>query len=191
MSIKIYEGWRWPVSEGLFPILNLLDMACKKTIENELKETAIRMKITDNSRARYETAHFLARVTQEARMTLRRLAGDMNMIFFIRETNGYYLMIPEDNRLDFRFVNKALAKYEYPYWDNSDMPEGMSEEDWKVRGEVWMRDWQPGTPSVMFSVLPITDPFMDICNILCPDESGKPVSDDYWQVEKDETKGGK
>jgi hypothetical protein len=48
---------------------------------------------------------------------------------------------------------------EYPYWDNSDEPEGMDYEDWKLRGKEWedaMKDeFIPSFNSLSFS--PSTD----------------------------------
>lgn len=185
MSINIYNGWRWPVSEGLFPVLGLLKTACIKVITNHLKQTAVRMKITDNYSARLELADYLGKITQMARTLLERNSGDLNMVFFIREADSYYLMLPEDNRIDFTLVNKALAKYTFDYYDNRDKPKDISYNDWEARGEIWTKGWNSKSPRVEFPILTMSAPSMQIREILCPELFGKAVRKNYWTVPKE------
>ena len=185
MSIKIYEGWRWPVTDGLFSVLELLQTACLETITKQLKRIVVRMEITDNKMARLELVDYLGKITQMARTSLSRVAGDMNMIFFIREADGYYLMMPEDNHYDFTLVKKALSKYQYDYYDNSDKPVGISDEGWGAREEVWTKGWKPKSPCVEFPILTMTAPSMQIREILCPELFVKVMPKNYWDVPKE------
>ena len=183
MSIKIYKGWRWPSSDGFFPVIKLLQDACKKTIENQLKKLVIEMDMVDNIKGRVETAYLLSETTKMARTTLVRTRGDMNMVFFIREAAGHYLMMPEDSRRDSTLVDTVLGKYYYGFWNNADKPKNISKKDWSARGEFWKKYWKPATPCVTFSALDAADPFIEIFDILCPDTFGKKIPKDYWTVE--------
>lgn len=183
MSVKIYTAWRWHKKHGLMAVSGKIERAAKEEVRKTVRKMVRDANIQDNRSARYKMSDLLTSITKTAFVSLRRDPFDLNSVFMVRETPTHYLCIPTDGwNYKFEYMKSIKEVEAYGYWDNTDMPEGMTTREWKARGKVWDKYWNPGRPTIQFSALDITDPSMEFLDMLVPDMfSSKKITSDYWE----------
>jgi len=182
MSTKIYQAWRWPKALGVFAVTSKIEAAAKKEVGKRLRKLVRNAKIEDNRKARWEIASMLSSVTKISTVSLRIDPYDMNIVFMLREAPEHYLCMPTNGRDRFEFMKDIEGVEEFGYWDNTDRPDGMTQEEWDARGKLWDDYWKPEQPSLQFSALSILDPSIEITEMLAPDFfEGKKLPEDYWE----------
>ncbi len=182
MSVKIYQAWRWPKELGVFAVTSKIEAAAKKEVEKRLRKLVRDAHIEDNRRARWEISAMLSSVTKLSTTSLRIDPYDMNIVFMVREAPQHYLCMPTNGRDRFEFMKSIEGVEEFGYWNNTDKPEEISQEDWDARGQFWDDYWKPEQPSIQFSALSILDPGMEITEMLVPDFfREKKLPANYWE----------
>jgi hypothetical protein len=135
----------------------------------------------DNSAGRMELARLLGKHTQLATTDMRRNPFDMNYIYYVRKAGDFFLCLPADNHMGYKFLEGIPGLEEYRYWNNTDIPKGMSKEDWDARGVFWDEHWDPESASVQIAALSIMDPGLEILRIMMPEIGNKAVETGYWE----------
>ena len=145
MSTKIYNAYRFPKTLGLFDVMN-------KVKEDGLKVVKHRMRhyydvIIEQGKTVEETHDIIIKLYKEAVVSTENNPFNFDMQIGIHEYKNYYYLIPygvvDYGRWDFLDTNPQLG--EFGYYDNTDKPQNISDEDWDERGRIWNAidiDWQ-------------------------------------------------
>lgn len=158
MSDKIYEAYRFPRSR-LDEFLVVFRKHCFKKlkaliVDFKMKKKflrEIRKEVVGKNRKVYrmildidlQFMHFLARGMIASKRSEHDFF-DLDCSCNLWMDDEWCYMIPYVGRLK---LAKGKPRWweTYGYWNNVDMPRGMSEERWKARGEIWNRialdDW--------------------------------------------------
>jgi hypothetical protein len=169
MSTKIYSGLRLPFSD-IRKVLTVLDevgvrydkLSRRVQVERLAKQTVeiIDMKWywPEKLTERFETVDFsnplsvasqrIAQAKDGIRKTgIRNPEFDDEFEVVIFPGRGHTLMIPYcENPAYFKLLKDHPKVEEYGYWDNVDMPEGMTAKRWKLRRDTWEKA-MPGSIS--------------------------------------------
>lgn len=185
MSVKIYQAWRWKKELGVFPVIGKIQVAARKEIEKQLRKLVRYTNIGNNRRARWEMASMLSWTTRISTTSQYINPYGINIVFLLRETPEHYLCMPLHPRDDFNFIKDIEGVEEFGYWDNTDRPVGISQEDWEARRQFWIDHWKPERPCIQFSALNIQNPEMEITEMLVPEGfREEELPEDYWEVDQ-------
>lgn len=69
---------------------------------------------------------------------------DMSILFSGKHTLA---LVHHDSNVIMDWFAKQPKVEEFPYWDNTDQPKGMSRKAWKARGKIWDRALPTGVPA--------------------------------------------
>jgi hypothetical protein len=189
MSTKIYVAWRWHRCHGLFDMTRRINEAAREEIRLILRKTVRDAKIEDNKQVRYEILQHLCQHIRVAAVSTLRDVYDINYRFMVKRAASYFLCMPTNQHRDYKFLAGIPYLETYPYWDNTDRPDGVSQRAWNARGKFWAKYWLPGANTIEFSPLCQEDPFPDLRPILVPDLFGKKqLSKNYWKDKNKEQK---
>lgn len=91
-------------------------------------------------RERYAKSRYLYSMYKEQLTNPYKDFFDLDVSFTIHEHCGDLYLIPYCScmmRDVFKFLDETKYVTDYSYWDNSDLPDGMSALEWDKRGAVW------------------------------------------------------
>jgi hypothetical protein len=154
MSLKAYYAYR--IKKGHNPFLVLFDLKKKAqaTAKAEMKRIywewmdnpACHAEIREVLKSKedkqltpFDCGHFLKEMYKETITSPYKNPWDLDLFLVVHEHQGRVYITPRGG--SFIRLEEILAAddrlEEYGYWDNTDMPDGMSRRKWNQRGKVW------------------------------------------------------
>lgn len=182
MSVKIYNGWRWPKSLGFFEMLEKIKEAAQKDFAKQIKEAVVATGLDrpGTRKERYELATLLARLINRSAYS-PSAAYDYSRTYYIKDGGDFYLMMPSNTRLSHTSLYQVNGLENFQYWDNTDKPEEVGEEEWDARGVFWDKHWQVGAACATFELVDPIFPTNYVTDVAVPDMfEKKEVEDSYW-----------
>jgi len=158
MSTKIYEGYRFPVEH----LNDFIDHVREHQLAALVEKVRALMALVPDERVREELSTWEAvpddieKVKQYIRWSIvaERLceasqrpekslfAVDSGWNFWLH--GRFVYAIPWGQEFEHRALELPYVE-DFAYWDNTDPPENVSDEEWKRRGEIWeevcLRRW--------------------------------------------------
>jgi len=159
------------MSRGYNGILDQVDTIIKKQVYEEVKKM---MGGEDagilTAEQRRSMCNIVCKLTQFQQLNAYRGSrGALFCDFSIREDGEYYYMTPDDtDKWDYKPLYDIGGVEDFRYWNNTDRPEGVSAEEWRVRGEVWEKVWVPGRAALWYSVIDYVNPVHDLLMFFSP-----------------------
>lgn len=157
MSMKIHTAYRLKKSSDLWPFVNDTyrrgEEEVKKTLMSIYAEHAAEVNITseeyksalknynNEEKAKRAVAHdFVSQGYRKSAQDPYRGLFDFDVSLAIRQHKGKLYIVPYadmrmKNVLD--FLDKDVRLTDFAYWNNTDMPEGVSSREWAKRRKVW------------------------------------------------------
>lgn len=158
MSTKIYDGWKTEdIGQLLLDVTKvaepLLKDAVLKVVEDRIKHRfttaeeidAIEAKAPEqlNNWALYDVAAEILTEFRAQTPKLEHNSDDLSigLIARIKGTTTYFYTWAGMGILSYWKWNDVLGKLPlaipYPYWNDTDHPDDISDEEWNVRGDIW------------------------------------------------------
>jgi hypothetical protein len=156
MSIKVYYAYR--VKEGVDPFDLMFGIKKRGVVEAKKKLTAFYNAMLSSPEQVNEIAEALNLESEKINFSMvgtwvgklyrkqlssfQRDPFHLDVVVTIRRHEGRYYLIPYNDRGTLvggtlNFLDDHPDLEEYGYWNNTDEPEGMSEEEWEERRKVW------------------------------------------------------
>jgi hypothetical protein len=167
MSTKIYNGWKLNVtSEELYSLLWDIKKRAKEIIKNNLRDIYNIKPITTTvyDHALKVQNELINNVNKEIlNMVCSPFDPDCNLCIYPYNSEFYARSFYDNtslivkNSLD--FLGDMDKVEEFFYFNNTDKPDNISDEEWINRGEVWDNIMSPETNYIGNSVL------LEICSI--------------------------
>ena len=162
MSTKIYTAYRFPKSLDLFDVMN-------KVKDDGLRIVKQRMRyyyevIIEQGKTIDETHDIIIKLYKEAVVSSQNNPFNFDMCIGIHEHEDYYYLIPYgiiDND-KWNFLDDNLQLEEFGYYDNTDKPENISDDEWNERGRIWCEINDAGWQKQLICVISEYDNFWQI-----------------------------
>lgn len=137
MSIKIYKGFAVD-SADFFEILKMVKEFQEIGTELQREVLADWLKKFDNREDGLKEWIVRRREIQRTGMRDPIVDTDFNAVFFpTLERVTYGIVYCEHPTWFNRWIDQFAIVRDFSYWNNSDRPEDVSEEQWDYRSEVW------------------------------------------------------
>ena len=147
MSTKIYNGYRLTEGADLWALVNRLRTQAD-IVRDELDQAALD-KLSNAAfkpgQTRKQTLYAALEVWEKlmAKLGENTYGHDpyrLEVVFLHDDVTGLVLALLYCETPQLQEVWESQPEVEeYGYWDNTDWPEGMTEEEWNERGEAWDR----------------------------------------------------
>jgi len=154
MSVKIYCAYRCKV-EDFWAVLETIKLRARdhlsKAIDAALPQIVPESEDFPNKRVRLREAYrrYVAQLSSP-----ERNPSDLSVSVAFRKHENYVLAIPYADMLMRRsldFLEDIPELEDYAYWNNTDQPDHISDEDWASRGRAW--DLSQGSPVVVLELI--------------------------------------
>ena len=149
MSTKIYNGYivRDMTVEDLYPKLLEASDYVFGYLERQYLDLLLRLREREAQKPKAErkSGHEIDNMLRS--YSKSDLDADSSIVL-IPNQGDVLVMIFGGRQTEKLYLSKLPELENYQYWDNSEQPEEISEEDWDAIGERWgevLRDWQPSS----------------------------------------------